>query len=309
MPDTREIREQVARESERRSRLGGAAFGAGFLYFLSSIIISETLNGAPTVGLLQGLAPAVSGVANPAVSPRAPEVKFIAGHSLPLIAGSALSAIAIAILTLILLVLLDATLFRRPETWKFALPLVLGGGVALALVSVGHQAASAIETHNFVSAHDYTNHAVEHALSTGAVNEAFDYIDLIAGLAFAAGMIGAVQGALRVGLVPRWMGIVGMVSAVLIFLPIGGGELQIVPAFWIVMMGVLFYGKWPKGDPPAWAAGEARPWPSGAQMRAQAREAAAGAGAAAGGSAAAVPAPVPPAGGGSSRKRRRKRGG
>ncbi|HUB74202.1 MAG TPA: hypothetical protein VL979_09225 [Solirubrobacteraceae bacterium] len=308
MPDTREIREQVARESERRSRLGSAAFGAGFLYFLSSIIISETLNGAPTVGLLQGLAPAVSGVANPTVSPRAAEVKFIAAHSLPLVAGSVLSAVAIAMLTVILLVLLDATLFRRPETWKFALPLVLGGGVALVLASVGHQAASAIETHNFVSAHDYTNHAVERALTSGAVNEAFDYIDLIAGLAFAAGMIGAVQGALRVGLFPRWMGIVGMVSAVLIFLPIGGAELQIVPAFWIVMMGVLFYGKWPKEDPPAWAAGEARPWPSGAQMRAQAR-AAAGAGAAAGASAAAVPAPAPPTAAGSSRKRRRKRGG
>jgi hypothetical protein len=41
------------------------AFGGGFLYLLSGIVASETLKGAPTVGLLQGLAPALSGEANP----------------------------------------------------------------------------------------------------------------------------------------------------------------------------------------------------------------------------------------------------
>jgi hypothetical protein len=101
------------------------------------------------------------------------------------------------------------------------------------------------------------------------------------------------------------MAFLGMFTGLLIFLPIGGAELQVVPAFWMVMMGILFLGKWPKGEPPAWAAGEARPWPSQAQLRAEAgggRPAAATAGASA------TPAPVLPAGGGSSRKRRRKRG-
>jgi hypothetical protein len=102
------------------------------------------------------------------------------------------------------------------------------------------------------------------------------------------------------------MAILGMFTGLLIFLPIGGAELQIVPAFWMAMMGVLYVGKWPNGEPPAWAAGEARPWPSRAQMRTgapagngRAAPAAAGAGA--------VPAPALPASGGSSRKRRRKR--
>ena len=31
-----------------------------------------------------------------------------------------------------------------------------------------------------------------------------------------------------------------MFAALLIFLPIGGAELQLVPAFWMVMMGILF---------------------------------------------------------------------
>src|SRR5271154_4313489 len=163
MPSATEIKAQVARETHFRNRLAVPAFAGGFLYLLSAIIISETLNGAPTVGLLEGLAPALSGVANPAVSPRTPEVKFISHHAFSLIAGSALASIAVGALTLVLLVFVDATRFRRPQTWAAARPLVLAGGIAVVVVSVGHQVVSAIETHNFVVGHDYSNHAVEQA--------------------------------------------------------------------------------------------------------------------------------------------------
>ncbi len=200
MPTAGEIREQIASESERRSRLAVPAFAGGFLYLLSAIIISETLKGAPTVGLLQGLAPALSGVANPRVSPRVPEVKFVSHHAFALIAGSALAAIAVASLTLIMLLLVGATSFRRPQSWRAARPLVLAGGIAVAVISVGHQVVSAIETHNFVTGHDFSNHAVERALTSGAANAIVDYIDLLAGLALAAGMIATMVNALRVGL-------------------------------------------------------------------------------------------------------------
>ena len=124
MPSAEQIREQTAIEIERRRRLAVPAFAGGLLYLLSSIVISSTLNGAPTVGVLQGLSPALSGVANPTVSPRAEEVKFISHHSLQLIAGSLLAAIAIGALLLVLMLLIDATNFRRP-LWKAARPLVL----------------------------------------------------------------------------------------------------------------------------------------------------------------------------------------
>jgi hypothetical protein len=302
-----EIRQQVARESWRRSRLSVPAFGGGFLYLISAIIISQTLNGAPTVGLLQGLAPALSGQANPALSPRTEEVKFISRHAFALIAGSVMVAIAIGMLTLILLVLLDATRFRRPQTWSAAGPLVIGGGVAVALVSLAHQVVTAIETHSFAVGHNFTNQAVEQALTKGTANSAIDYVDLLAGLALAAGMIAVLINALRVGLLPRWMSFLGMFSAILIFLPIGGAELQLVPAFWIVMMGILYGGRWPNGEPPAWKAGEAVPWPSRADTQAGVRAGTAQP-ALAGAAADAGPAPAGAGSSGSSRKRRRKRG-
>jgi hypothetical protein len=320
MPSASEISEQTGAELERRQRLAVPAFAGGVLYLLSSIIISATLNGAPTVGLLQGLAPALSGVAETSVSPRAGEVKFISHHALPLIAGSLLASIAIGVLTLILLLLLDAARFRRPEIWPGARPLVLFGGIGVAVVSFAHQVVSAIETHNFAVGHGFSRHAVDNALTKGAANQAVQYIDLLAGLSLAAGMIITVLNAQRVGLLPRWMGILGMFTGLLIFLPIGGAQLQIIPAFWLVMMGILLIGKWPRsrstpaqpgdpnnGDPPAWAAGEARPWPSSAQQRAARRGGAAPAAATAG---AGTPEPVLPASARAGGKRRRKgRGG
>ncbi len=309
MADKRDIRSQTQEELRRRMRLSVPAFAGGFLYLLSAIIISSTLNGAPTVGLFQGLAPALAGKANPAESPRTGEVKFVSHHALALIAGSALAAVAVVILMLILLLLADATIFRRPETWSLARPLVLYGGIAVAAVSLGHQIVSAIETHNFAVSANHSNSAAEHALTTGAANSIVDYVDLLAGLALAAGMIAVMINSLRVGLIPRWMAILGMFTGLLIFLPIGGAELQIVPAFWIVMMGILYAGRWPRpagadtGDPPAWAAGEARPWPSRARGRVGA-----GSAALAGAGADLAPAPAPPSTSGSSRKRRRKRG-
>jgi hypothetical protein len=306
VPTASEIKQQVDSETERRNRLAVPAFAGGFLYLLSGIIITSTLNGAPTVGLLQGLAPALAGQANPTISPRASEVKFISHNAFALIAGSVIAAIAIGALTLILLLLVDATRFRRPQSWKAARSLVLFGGIALAVVSVGHQVVSSIETHNFAVGQDFSNHAVDNALTKGTANSVTDYVDLLAGLALAAGMIATVVNALRIGLLPRWMGILGMLTGVLIFLPIGGATLEVVPAFWMVMMGILLIGKWPNEEPPAWRTGESRPWPSRAQMRA-AGGPAAGKPALSTGAGEVTPAPSPPVL--SSRKRRRKRGG
>jgi len=302
-----DIRAQVELESHRRSRLSVPAFAGGFLYLLSGIIITSTLNSAPTVGLLQGLTPALSGAANPAESPRTREVKYISQHAFALVVGSALQAIAVVILVLVLLLLLEATIFRRPATWSLAKPLVLYGGVALAAVTVGHQIVSAVQTHNFALSANHSNSAAEHALTAGVANGVVDYVELLAGLAFGIGIIATMVNALRVGLLPRWMAILGMFTGLLIFLPIGGAELQIIPAFWIVMMGILYGGRWPKpaGDPPAWAAGEARPWPP--RSPARARPTAELAGATAGASDLA-PAPAARSSSGSSRKRRRKRG-
>jgi hypothetical protein len=306
MPSTAEISQQTARELERRTRLAVPAFAGGFLYLLSAIVITSTLNGLPTVGPLQGLGPAISGVADPAISARTEEVKFISRHAFPLIAGSVLAAAAIGALTLVLLLLFEAAAFRRPQTWPPARMLVLGGGIAVAVASIAHEIVYAIETHQFAVGHDFSRNAVDQALTKGTANQIVAYLSLLAGLALVVGMVVVLLNAMRAGLLVRWMGILGMFSGLLILLPNVGATLQLIPAFWMVMMGILLAGRWPGGDPPAWAAGEARPWPTRAQVQAErGGRARGGAGTPAAATAGdAAPAPAKPAG--SSRKRRKR---
>jgi hypothetical protein len=309
MPSSTEISEQVERESAWRARMGVPAFAGGFLYFLSAIIVTATLNSAPTVGLLQGLTPAIRGVANPPISPRAAEVKYISHHALALIAGSLVKSVSLIVLMLLVLLLIEATRFRRPETWSMVRPLVLVGGIVLAVVNLLHQVVSSIQAHNFAVGHDFSSHAVEQALTKGAFNVGSQYVDLLAALALTAGIIVISINAIRVGLLTRWLGVIGIFAGLLIFLPIGGATLEIIPAFWMAGMGVLYMGRWPNGDPPAWPSGEARPWPTQADRRAE-REEDGGSGSGKGKPALAsgvdvTPAPAPV--GGTSRKRGRKR--
>src|SRR5437867_1102264 len=133
MPSSPGTSDQVATESAKRARLAVPAFAGGLLYLLSGIIISATFRGAPTVGMLQALAPALRGEASPPASPRVAEVKFVSHRALSIVAGGAFAAVAIAALVLVVLLLLDAARFRRPQTWAPARLLVLVGGSGLAL--------------------------------------------------------------------------------------------------------------------------------------------------------------------------------
>ena len=77
--------------------------------------------------------------------------------------------------------------------------------------------------------------------------------------------------AMRVGLLSRFMGIIGAIIGGLYVLPILSGPL-IVELFWLIAIAVLFLGHWPGGRGPAWEKVEAIPWPSGAEVRQKALE-------------------------------------
>jgi uncharacterized membrane protein (DUF2068 family) len=314
MATAAEIEQRTAFEKERRARLAVPAVAGGVLYLLSGIILNATLKELPTVGVLQGLEPALKGIANPPVSPRAAEVKFIDHHAFGLIAGSVLTAIAVIALTLVLLFIADSTRFRRPESFPAARPLVLAGGIGYALLNLLHEVVLAIEAHKFATAHDFTNKAVEKALlASGSTGITLGLLGLIAALALTVGMIAVSVGAMRAGLVPRWLSVLGVLSG-LLFLPFfATATLQLIPTFWLVATGILLMERYPGGDPPAWAAGESRPWPTQAEVRAKREEEKGGApssaspktnGAELGDVA---PAPTPTSAVGGSRRKRRKR--
>jgi hypothetical protein len=270
MPAPSAISDQLTKETERRARLGVPAVAGGVLYLLSTIILSASLSNLPTVGVLQGLASALKGEGQPLESPRAAEVRYIDHHAFGLIAGSALTAIAVSLLVVILMFILDAAHFRRPETWSAARPLVLVGGIAVALLNVVHEVILVVEAHSFTTGADFSGAAVDRALLTsGSLGVLLGLAGLVAALSLTVGMIATMVGSMRAGLLPRWLSVLGIFAG-LLFLPLfGANTLQLIPTFWMVATGILLLGRLPGGDPPAWAAGEARPWPTQAEVRAE----------------------------------------
>jgi hypothetical protein len=71
--------------------------------------------------------------------------------------------------------------------------------------------------------------------------------------------------AMRVGLLTRFMGVLGIIVGVLFVIPLG--TLQVVQPFWLLTLTALFLGRWPNGVPPAWQTGKAEPWPSQQELR------------------------------------------
>jgi len=76
-------------------------------------------------------------------------------------------------------------------------------------------------------------------------------------LALAIGLFYACLHAMRVGLLTRFWGSLGMALAVAALLLLVQFTL-----IWFVYFGLLLIGRLPGGRPPAWASGEAIPWPT-----------------------------------------------
>jgi hypothetical protein len=76
-------------------------------------------------------------------------------------------------------------------------------------------------------------------------------------LGLAVGILYTCLQAMRVGLLTRFFGSLGMALAVALVL------LQLLPGvlLYTVAVGLLILGRWPGGRPPAWESGRAIPWP------------------------------------------------
>src|SRR5271155_279637 len=91
----REKNDQIAWETHTRTRLAVLVIAGAIIYVLSTSILNATLASAPNVGVLQGLGPALRGVANPTPSPALAYATYLSHHGLPTIASSVLAAVSI----------------------------------------------------------------------------------------------------------------------------------------------------------------------------------------------------------------------
>jgi len=84
------------------------------------------------------------------------------------------------------------------------------------------------------------------------------------GLAFSMVLLNL--NAMRVGLLGRFLGVIGIITGALYVIPVFTGP-AILQLFWLGSLAMLFLDRWPGGRGPAWERGEAVPWPSAAKRR------------------------------------------
>jgi hypothetical protein len=90
------------------------------------------------------------------------------------------------------------------------------------------------------------------------------FTGLVGGLALVVGLFYTCLWAMRTGLLTRLWGSLGMAVGVAALI-----GLTPLALLWFLYLGLLLCGWVPKGRPPAWAAGEAVPWPTPGETAAQ----------------------------------------
>jgi len=184
-------------------------------------------------------------------------------HLVGIALSAACSVLGLIAITVTLDFLLRATRARRPELpWQLR-PLLWAGGAGLAILLIVLQVVTSVKLNHFV---DHGSQTYEEARKVNDQGAAA-YVGILAQFAFAGAFVAIAVSAMRVGLLTRFLGYLGVISAVLFVIPLV--PVPIVQAYWFGALAMLFAGRSPSGTPPAWQSGEAIPWPSPAEMREQ----------------------------------------
>jgi hypothetical protein len=188
------------------------------------------------------------------------------------IAGAVIQAIGWLALTSTLVFLFGSARSRNPTVQPFIKILAIIGGVAAAIAGVASATVVSIKAHQFVTTGNQT-YEQAHALTSSASLVVPQLAAQAAALLVAISFVLIALQSMRVGLLPRFLGYLGMFAGVLVIIPVV--QLPIVQGYWLAALAYLFSGRWPSGVPPAWRSGRAEPWPSGQALREQRAEAAA----------------------------------
>jgi hypothetical protein len=156
---------------------------------------------------------------------------------------------------------------RNPALASWIRILAIIGGALAAISAVAYAIVIAMKANDFVS-HGSQTYAEAHHLTSGAGLVALPLLGQLAALLLAVAYVMTALNAMRVGLLTKFMGYLGIFGGVLVMFPIGAPA-PIVQGFWLLALGYLFTGRWPSGLPPAWRTGKAERWPTAAEQREQ----------------------------------------
>jgi hypothetical protein len=265
--------DNLAWEARQRTSATAAAAVAAVGIFVGSVWRGLTLSDLPRTGLIETLQHAAQpGPIGNTESLRVPTLEYYDDRALGVLLSSVLVGIGYLALGWALTYLAAAVRTRRPEFPRILLYLPLVGGVLQAISTVISALGTNTAISDFLSGPRTVDDAID--ITAGGLTVFASVLAVPGSLAMALAIVFVALNGMRTGLLTRFMGVLGIITGVLIFLPFGG-PLPVVQCFWLVMLAVLFSGQWPGGVPPAWRTGNAEPWPSSAELRQQRARAAA----------------------------------
>jgi hypothetical protein len=268
LPDTPQ--QQLDWEARHRFRAAFAAAVAALAIFAGQILEQALNAGAPSLPMLDALQKlAEPGSVREQPTAQVPYAEYLRDHAVELMASRVVTAIGYFALAYALTFLAAAIRARRPQfaKWAFYLPVVSGVLFGVAWIAGG---AGRLTDANQVIDGDGTIGSVQD-LGQAGVSELAGVLLTPAALALTVAIVLIALNGMRTGLLTRFMGALGIVVGVFQVIQVGA-SLPLVQTFWLAGLALLFAGRRPGGDPPAWRTGLAEPWPS-AQQAAEARKA------------------------------------
>jgi hypothetical protein len=239
--------DQLQRESRMRARIAPVAVVAGLLLVVA----------------------AITGIVGTHSSVDEETLALIVVHKrFPLdLIGAIINGGGLLGLAAVLNFLWEATKARRPEISTAFRVIAILGGVLAGLTAILYEVVIAVVAHKFVTSGQQT-YSQAHHLTSSALVLALPTVAFFGDLLVAVSLVVISLNAMRVGLLPKVMGYLGIFVGILFLFPIGS-PVPVIQAGWLCALAYLFLGRWPNAYPPAWERGEAVPWPSNQRAREQ----------------------------------------
>ena len=264
--------EILAEEAAGRQRAGFAALAASVLTILG--VVLTTLGQPSTSKFDDKIVTVVDAMGRTANGQPVPPGRIsafaveVGQHPTVPILGAIVYGFGSLAIFFAMAYLFRATRARRPGMPQIALILTAVGAVGFGVGRAVSEVARYLGAHSFVDAVDKTNSAASDALSPTATLVG-QLIWETSALALGFGIAIISLNAMRVGLLTRFMGVLGVIVGVAVapILPID--QQGIIRVFWLAALGMLILGRLPSGTPKAWVTGEPEPWPTQQQLREQ----------------------------------------
>ena len=268
------VEETLAREAEGRPRAGTAAIAAGVLTLAGNVLLTFLTRGGPTeddgfISVTESLSNRIAGedVSEPSLLVR--QVEYFGDKLVPLTLATLLTTLGAILAAYALVYLYRATAARSEEATKTGVIAAIAGGV---LFAVGYSIRN-IGIWIGASGFDGTSAEQARDVFREPIVAAAGLLEVLGSFALALAFVLIALNAMRVGLLTRFLGILGVIVGALSVFQLD--QPQIVRSFWLVMLGLVILRKNPGTPLPAWDTGRAEPWPSQQQV-AEARRAARG---------------------------------